>query len=817
MLRRTRRAPTACSWCHHRKVRCDASILGCPCTRCRQDGRDDCTLRRKLPKSQTLGSSPGPTSRGAQFHATNLPGPTISSNNSSSLEKSLKVNCLSESLGLSSVAIPEDSVENDDSLANLEGHPFLDIGNLKHLPSEDIAFLCAKGALSIPEHCLIEESLCHYFKQVHPMLPIIDEAFFWRAICEESGDKVSLFVFQAMLFVSCSFVSLRTLRKSGFTDRRDARTRLYNRAKLLFDLKAEMMPFAKAQGAIILTHHTSAESPLSGSLWLTCAIQNAMMIDGQPHPFLGSTANVMKKRLWWSILLRDRSLCIGLRRCPQVTSINLHECCDWLTEEDFADEMHKSRFYDYQSKKLLLFALQEQCQLATLLTELATVIFSPRVTPASTYNKEEFGNLMDKLRNIKKSLINWESQSQPAPGLVSAPQTDPSVPLRSLTFMYYYTASVDLAHYSTLLIEEYSALPSHVHRDIMASIANDLKSGVDGLNIVMEHFSTHGHVDNVPLSVLGYVGMPLVLAAVNLKLSPSREETESRQKVLASLSNIIRHSETLYDVTDSVAAGTNQILQLAYATTKNIFLSNEPARGSSGVHGTGTRSTCGRMSSSQISNRSKSLSFPRATNWLEAFSRCPRAYLLISTCVDHSLSVGCLPYIGSLPTLVHEIPTMFSMVHLPWIVQSNCLELSHRVNQSPPPRSEFLDTERTSEELQSDSDNLNQKLGHTLNGWTAAQRPAETVVPANLIGNRLVNLDFLDFDSDFNQISISNTDSSNPMHYSSFDDPSDINQASFDRLPFAQTLNEHTVDRDNLHPISFQWVGHNLLEDQALI
>lgn len=50
MLRRTRRAPKACSWCHHRKVRCDASIRGCPCTRCRQDGRPECVLRGKLPR-----------------------------------------------------------------------------------------------------------------------------------------------------------------------------------------------------------------------------------------------------------------------------------------------------------------------------------------------------------------------------------------------------------------------------------------------------------------------------------------------------------------------------------------------------------------------------------------------------------------------------------------------------------------------------------------------------------------------------------------------------------------------------------------------
>lgn len=44
-LLRTRRAPTACSWCRRRKVRCDATIHGSPCTRCRQDGRSNCVLR----------------------------------------------------------------------------------------------------------------------------------------------------------------------------------------------------------------------------------------------------------------------------------------------------------------------------------------------------------------------------------------------------------------------------------------------------------------------------------------------------------------------------------------------------------------------------------------------------------------------------------------------------------------------------------------------------------------------------------------------------------------------------------------------------
>ena len=162
------------------------------------------------------------------------------------------------------------------------------------------------------------------------------------------------------------------------------------------------------------------------------------------------------------------------------------------------------------------------------------------------------------------------------------------------------------------------------------------------------------------------MGMPLVLAAIDLKLSPSRAETASRQKRLDSLSKIIRHSESLYDVTDFVAAGTNHILQLAYLTTQNFFL---PKEISSTKHNTGGlygSLGCDQVDQDDLFKRSLSPNHTRAKNWLDAFILCPRAYLLISTSVDYSLSVGRLPYDNSLPALVREMSNQFSMSRLPW-------------------------------------------------------------------------------------------------------------------------------------------------------
>ena len=75
------------------------------------------------------------------------------------------------------------------------------------------------------------------------------------------------------------------------------------------------------------------------------------------------------------------------------------------------------------------------------------------------------------------------------------------------------------------------------------------------------------------MSSLAYAGIPLILSAIDLKLSPSYSEMLVRRNRLDAFAQIIQRSRNLYEVTDVVAAGTNQILQLAYAITKKLFLS----------------------------------------------------------------------------------------------------------------------------------------------------------------------------------------------------------------------------------------------------
>ncbi|OQE12784.1 hypothetical protein PENFLA_c063G08786 [Penicillium flavigenum] len=659
MLRRTTRASTACSWCHHRKVRCDASILGSPCTRCRQDGRSECVLRAKNFKQSSSSANPLPTHQSSGSNVT--PGRKSNDQHQSSNHPALTSQLRAHGLSLDDRSTSPPQSPN----VPYTEYAFVDSQQLLSLPSEDVAFLASKGCLSLPASNAIDEFAQQYFKRIHPLVPVLDEAKFWRIYRsnQATGSKISLFVLQSLIFASCPFVSLETLRQCGFNDRRHARKQLYDRAKLLFELRTEKLPHANAQGAVLLTHYISAEDPQAGSLWVTRAIEHAILIDAQPSLLVEDVAISLKKRLWWSILLRDRSLCIGLRRRPQVTS-SFYRWSDWLSIEDFSEELYQSRVYDYNTKRRIFGALQNQCELAVLLTDLVSLVFAHRKIPRRLLSTIEFQGLLSRIKIIKKSLDEWKLPIQP---LISPNNTSTSEGNNAVSMLTYMTAArVDLAQYAAFVLEENLFYAGDTYNNLVREISNDLRDGIDGLSLVMEYFSVNGYADSLPLSVLGYVGMPLILAAIDLKLSPSREEIEVRQRRLKSLSQIIRHSETLYDVTDFVAVGTNHILQLAYTTTQNLFLEEKTAPLPSCDGVARQNSLVSTQRQERASNESKSPKPNRSTSWQDAFIRCPRAYLLISACVDYSLEIGRLPSASGLPEIVRDLPAMGVIARLPW-------------------------------------------------------------------------------------------------------------------------------------------------------
>lgn len=168
-----------------------------------------------------------------------------------------------------------------------------------------------------------------------------------------------------------------------------------------------------------------------------------MLIDSQPSLHVENVKGSIKKRLWWSILLRDRSLCIGLRRRPQLPTISQSEYCDWLTEDDFEDEMQHSRVYDYDAKRSLLHALQDQCHLAVALSDLVSLVFAPRVLPSCFLSAEQFDELMSTIERIRLSLVEWETKTRSTKPTAT---TDPAAILSNLSCMYFQYVHLPFLH-----------------------------------------------------------------------------------------------------------------------------------------------------------------------------------------------------------------------------------------------------------------------------------------------------------------------------------------------------------------------------------
>lgn len=88
-------------------------------------------------------------------------------------------------------------------------YPFLSLDNLHNCMPQDVDFMEAEGCFHLPTRAILDQIVRQYFLHVHPLLPLLNEGDFWdmyynkRTEGEEPA-KLSLLVFQAIIFASCN-------------------------------------------------------------------------------------------------------------------------------------------------------------------------------------------------------------------------------------------------------------------------------------------------------------------------------------------------------------------------------------------------------------------------------------------------------------------------------------------------------------------------------------------------------------------------------------------------------------------------------------
>ena len=131
------------------------------------------------------------------------------------------------------------------------------------------------------------------------------------------------------------------------------------------DYGLEHDSIALSQACLLLSLQSTMMNQKLNSVWLSKAISHAEAARGnhyyhEPDP----SHRLCLKRLWWSCILRDRMIALGVRRMIQIGAEKFDFDQAGLEAEDLAEECHESDVYDFASKKSLSKIVVAQCELA---------------------------------------------------------------------------------------------------------------------------------------------------------------------------------------------------------------------------------------------------------------------------------------------------------------------------------------------------------------------------------------------------------------------------------------------------------------------
>ncbi|KAJ0423365.1 fungal-specific transcription factor domain-containing protein [Aspergillus carlsbadensis] len=633
------RAPKACLCCRARKVRCDAVLRQGPCTNCALDRRP-CEVKGRPSKYQTAKSrsistqdnSTSPPERSSRVQLQ----PDTEANPKAPSPKSL-VPARAYRAGLTDVGLEP----------TMEAHviytyfPFLKADPSLML-KQDVQFLEMQGCFRVPDRPAVDQFVREYFLHVHPTLPLLDESAFWdmyygRTCSQADNPTLSLFVFQAMLFVSCGFLTAETVQRLGFSSTRSARAVYYRRAKLLFDFTGEINTLASAQGALLLSFRASmGDCRKVNSLWLTTAIGLTQDL-GADHPCLlldrtPEEKNALK-RLWWCCIIRDRILPLGVRRRLHISLDEFDMANMVLTESDFEDEIHNSHVYDPETKLSLVQLFLALCGLALPLTNIITTIY-PSSKPVDVHllGPTKARQTLDRIQTCKHGLQTWfERTMMQFPTPASIMSTSKSLILyTNLMYLYYHAARLSLYHHEALIstaqlpgleFKENNLPEARVQvEDATAQITEHLKELVQ-LKLTLY----------LPISVVAFTAIPFVLHILDVRLSTTPSQLAQRQGQLNIYMQAMESLQARYEETDEVREFINAVVDSA------------TPRPPSTVASARTRP----LSMSPVST---------TNDWGNMMLQQPNVYFRLMHTIDLSLSMARYPEESDLPLMLKSTP-----------------------------------------------------------------------------------------------------------------------------------------------------------------
>ncbi|KAL4910151.1 hypothetical protein BDW74DRAFT_173617 [Aspergillus multicolor] len=486
---RSRRAARACTRCHSRKVRCDGSITGFPCTNCRLDARP-CTLHSgKRDKEKQLFRAI------AKEREHVYPTPTPDTNN--------------------------------------------------------LAFVKAQMALKVPIQEVLDVFVKHYFLYVHPFLPVVDEALFWRKYrsLDASAGKISTLLFQTMLFAASPFVPMEAAKECGYDSLISARDDLYRRAKRLYESGIEKDRLVISQACLLLTWYSTDAERSTNSKWLRIAIRYAKREQAHLYhqmPQIGPGRKVSDlKRLWWCCMIRDRIISLGMRRPIQITpeEFDLH-LQEGLAFQDLEEECLSSEVYNPDAKIALCRVLSSLCHLVVAVTDLIVLVYP--TTQNMPFSLADRRAQLNKLEETKLALLEWELNWVANPDGKEY-YIHPSLTLyTNLCAIYFQSARIALCNRICLLIGHNAYLTDETDHSRIESCRADLATAIRSTAHNVKQLILNGVADKLPISAVAYTLFPQILLSIQTQLTPSSEDKELHELMLVFFTEAFRFFRSQY-------------------------------------------------------------------------------------------------------------------------------------------------------------------------------------------------------------------------------------------------------------------------------
>ncbi|KAJ5678563.1 uncharacterized protein N7477_004196 [Penicillium maclennaniae] len=308
-----KRSARACSGCRLRKVRCDVTKRGFPCTNC-QSYHMPCTI--PVDRRGKLATAAEKEKVGA----------TTPSDNELLTESQLG-GCMNRtpdywnhvdviaSDALDDTRPLEDGTINWRLLLPEYARP-LSLA----ITREDCSVLLQKGAFDIPEARIRDELLRSYIQFVHPALPILNLENFLMVIDTSytGGMGISFLLFQAVIFAATTFESEESLAREGFQNQREARKTRFDRVRMLYSFGCEDDRVTVLQTLLLMTYWDNKSDDLHDAWYFVGeATKIWRSIKTEPKS-LEAELKRQKPELWkrisWSLYIRDRLVAIYTRQ-----------------------------------------------------------------------------------------------------------------------------------------------------------------------------------------------------------------------------------------------------------------------------------------------------------------------------------------------------------------------------------------------------------------------------------------------------------------------------------------------------------------------